>query len=177
MTDFFTSDTHFWHKKILEYCPNRPFENIEEMNQGLIDRWNERVRPEDHVYHLGDFSFGKYDKTEEILKQLNGNIHLILGNHDRVLDSDLKRYFVNISPYKEFHVKKYGVPVVMFHYPIESWNRMHHKGIHLHGHLHSTSGHHPCEIVPNRMDVGVDAHSECAPWSWDEIKEALSEST
>ena len=54
---FFTSDTHFDHKNILRFC-NRPWETVEEMNQGLIDNWNSVVGPDDIVFHLGDVSFG-----------------------------------------------------------------------------------------------------------------------
>jgi len=178
MTDWFTSDTHFGHKNILKYCPGRPFEDIEDMNEGLIERWNAKVDPADHVYHLGDFAFLPHDKTEEVLKRLKGNIHLILGNHDRGFESnDLQHYLQSIQTYKEFPTKKYGKSVVMFHYPIESWNKMHHGAVHMHGHLHSTSGHHPCNVMPNRIDVGVDAHPDCAPWSWEEIQEALNAQT
>jgi len=177
MMDWFTSDNHFFHKKILDYCPNRPFDSVSEMNAGMVERWNDRVNPEDNVYHLGDFSFGKHDQTEDILKQLNGNIHLILGNHDRVFESNLKHYLASVQTYKEFHVRKYGKPVVMFHFPIEDWNRKHHGAVHMHGHLHSTSGHHPCTVIENRMDIGVDAHPNCAPFSWEEIQEALNATT
>ena len=52
---FFTSDTHFNHKAIISYC-SRPFESVEEMNDRLIDNWNQVVKPNDTVYHLGDFA-------------------------------------------------------------------------------------------------------------------------
>ena len=52
---YFTSDHHFWHTNIIQYC-NRPFVSIEEMNEVLIQNWNDLVLPEDEVYYLGDFS-------------------------------------------------------------------------------------------------------------------------
>lgn len=79
---YFTSDTHFFHKNIIEYC-DRPFLNVEMMNEGLIEKWNRRVLPEDTVYHIGDVSFGKFGPTQEIIKRLNGHKILIKGNHDR----------------------------------------------------------------------------------------------
>ena len=60
--NYYTSDLHFSHENIIKFC-NRPYANAEEMNQALKDRWNARVKPEDHVYILGDICVsanGKY---------------------------------------------------------------------------------------------------------------------
>ena len=81
MTIFFTSDTHFNHQSILKYC-SRPWETVEEMNEGLIKNWNEVVKPGDTVYHLGDFAMGQRNLIPGILSRLNGRIILIRGNHD-----------------------------------------------------------------------------------------------
>jgi calcineurin-like phosphoesterase family protein len=86
---YFTSDTHFFHAKIIGYC-NRPFNSMEEMNEEMIRRWNERVSPEDTVFHIGDFGLCKSseapnapkDPFKFIRSQLNGNIIFIAGNHD-----------------------------------------------------------------------------------------------
>lgn len=78
---FITSDTHFSHENIIKYC-NRPFSTVEEMNEEMIRRWNETVRKDDIVWHLGDFCFGKKENIAKILPRLNGRINLILGNHD-----------------------------------------------------------------------------------------------
>lgn len=77
---FFTSDTHFGHTNILQFC-NRPFHSVQEMNEALINNWNNVVRPEDTVYHLGDFAFGGSQLWNDVLSKLNGHIYLILGNH------------------------------------------------------------------------------------------------
>lgn len=80
---FFTSDTHFGHFNIIRYC-NRPFETVAEMDEELIKRWNTVVKPEDTVWHLGDFSFYmSKEKVTSIVKQLNGTIYLVKGNHDK----------------------------------------------------------------------------------------------
>lgn len=76
-----TSDTHFFHSKIIEYA-NRPFSDVEEMNNTLIRNWNSLISSEDTVYHLGDFAMGK-ENVAELVNMLNGKIILILGNHDR----------------------------------------------------------------------------------------------
>lgn len=79
---FFTSDTHFGHKNIIEYC-KRPFETIEEMDETIIANWNRDVTDDDTVYHLGDFGFGTAKRLAELRERLNGKIVLILGNHDK----------------------------------------------------------------------------------------------
>lgn len=79
--DYFTSDTHYFHKNIIEYC-NRPFNTVEDMNEYLIEQHNARVKPEDTLYHLGDFCFGGVQKWNSILDRLQGKIVLVKGNHD-----------------------------------------------------------------------------------------------
>ena len=80
---FYTSDTHFFHEKIREFCHNRPGTDTDSMNAEIVRIWNETVGPKDTVYHLGDFSFGKSEETKQLIKQLNGDKRLVLGNHDR----------------------------------------------------------------------------------------------
>ncbi len=88
---YFTSDTHFFHHNIIGYC-DRPFLNIEMMNEAMIERWNKTVNPEDTVYHLGDFCMGNKDENcRIILPRLNGYKILIKGNHDRSLEQ-MKSY-------------------------------------------------------------------------------------
>jgi calcineurin-like phosphoesterase family protein len=84
---FFTSDTHFFHARIIEYC-DRPFRtadgqpDVRAMNEALVANWNNLVGNDDVVYHLGDFGFGPPAKLLEARKQLNGKVILIRGNHD-----------------------------------------------------------------------------------------------
>src|SRR5271165_3310117 len=78
---FFVSDTHFFHQRILEYCPTRPWKTVIEMNEGLIEAWNSVVKPDDEVFHLGDFSLA-FRPVEVYTRRLNGMKHLIVGNHD-----------------------------------------------------------------------------------------------
>lgn len=79
---FVTSDTHFHHAAVVEYC-KRPFTDVEAMNEALIANWNARVRPEDEIIHLGDFAFGPRSKLAPTLERLNGHKTLVRGNHDR----------------------------------------------------------------------------------------------
>lgn len=82
MADYLTSDHHFGHKNIIAY-EDRPFTTVEEMDEFMIQRWNETVKPGDTVYHLGDFALVNLERIAALLKRLNGRKILILGNHDR----------------------------------------------------------------------------------------------
>jgi calcineurin-like phosphoesterase family protein len=85
---FLSSDHHFWHARVIEYC-KRPFKDVEEMNEILIKNWNEVVGPEDTVYYLGDFSMA-FRSVEIFTKRLNGNKILFAGNHDWVHPANKK---------------------------------------------------------------------------------------
>jgi calcineurin-like phosphoesterase family protein len=77
---FFTSDIHFNHANVINYC-NRPFANREEMNEHIIKVWNKTVKSQDEVYILGDFALNP-NRAFEFVKRLNGTKYLVAGNHD-----------------------------------------------------------------------------------------------
>ena len=166
---FFTSDTHFGHANITTLGRGRPFASAEEMTEALVARWNERVKRSDRIYHLGDFSFLARARTLEILDRLRGEIHLVRGNHDRILDAPVvARRFASYQDYKELAVG--GQRLVLFHYPILSWHGAHKGSWHLHGHCHGTLCEDPTVA---RMDVGVDC-TGYAPISFEEVSERLA---
>lgn len=92
MNTWVISDTHFGHTKMIGYA-NRPFRDVSHMNTTMMERWYERVRPDDLVYHLGDVGFlrsasmeGTFvpeEDTRSIIQSLPGRKILILGNHDK----------------------------------------------------------------------------------------------
>lgn len=150
-----TSDTHFWHKNVIPYC-NRPFSSVEEMNDVMIQRWNEKVQPNDTVYHLGDFFLTNDRKLIDlILPKLNGKLILVKGNHDKWI----KRY-PDVESYiylkRTFTIGEKKIPVVMMHYPILSWEEQHYGSVMLHGHSHNRP-----EVFPQKMrkNVGVDLNN------------------
>ena len=152
---YVTSDLHFGHKNIIQY-ENRPFKDVEEMDTKLIENWNNIVTNEDTVYVLGDFSWYRGEKTNEILKQLNGMKILIKGNHDKNFLDDKKfdrSLFVEICDYKV--IKENGVHYVLFHYPIAEFDGKGKGYIHLYGHIHSMN-----LLLEGRLEhsynVGVD---------------------
>lgn len=164
--DFFTSDTHFFHKNILEYqAEDRPFDDVEEMNEAIITQWNQDVCPKDSIYHLGDFSMGHKAKTVELRKRLNGKIHLIRGNHDHMKNNEeFYNMFESVEDYKVYRNNKRRI--VLFHFPIQEWDKCYYGDIHLHGHCHGNL----ISTKPNRWDIGWDVFKRLVPveevFSW-----------
>lgn len=78
---YFIADTHFNHENIIKYC-DRPFNNVKEMNEYIISKWNAIVKENDIVYHLGDVGFGTTEILKELVSRLNGTKILLRGNHD-----------------------------------------------------------------------------------------------
>ena len=134
---FFISDLHFGHKNILAY-DNRPFLSIEENDREIIRRWNEVVTDIDTVYILGDISWYNTSQTIEIIKQLKGHKHLIVGNHDHKLikNREFKNLFEGIGDYKE--IKVANQTLVLSHYPIPCFNKNFHGAYHFYGHVHNS---------------------------------------
>lgn len=147
---WYTSDLHFGHKNILKYNPDtRRHANADEMDEYIVNTWNSQVALTDIVYNLGDVSFHR-DKarTKELLYRLNGQIHLIRGNHDKGLKTD------RFEAVHDYHERRSGnIHIVMMHYPLAIWNKGHHGAIMLHGHSHGSFKGGRGRI----MDVGWDA--------------------
>lgn len=145
MAVWFTSDTHFGHKNIIKYS-NRPFNSVDEMDEAMIAEWNARVKPDDEIYHNGDFAFHK--NPDRYLSRLNGIKHLIIGNHDS--DVCLSSYhWASVQPYKELVVN--NTKLVLCHYAMRVWNRSHHGALMLYGHSHGS-----LPGSSQSLDVGVD---------------------
>jgi len=131
---FLVSDTHFGHAGVCRFTRNdgvtklRPWDSAEEMDEAMVERWNERVRPNDKVYHLGDVVMSR--KSLAIMRRLNGDKVLIRGNHDIFKDTDYREHFRELRAY---HVMN---GMILSHIPIhsESLGRF---GVNIHGHLHA----------------------------------------
>jgi len=140
---WFASDYHFCHANVIKY-DERPFADVEEMNESLIENWNHYVDDKDVVFYLGDLSFDKNGKqTQELVNRLNGKIHYILGNHDKEKDIRRLNRFETVSDYVNLSVLDLDNPrkyqdIMMMHYPILSWDKAHHGAWHLHGHCHGS---------------------------------------
>jgi calcineurin-like phosphoesterase family protein len=134
---FFISDLHFHHKNIIKSC-GRPFKDVEEMNNTLIDNWNNTVPDDGIVFILGDFCWlRKVSIWTDLLKILKGNKILVMGNHDdRKVINDIKDAFM-IEPRERLPVIINGnTKMVLDHFPQHEWTGCGHNVIHLHGHIH-----------------------------------------
>lgn len=80
--DYYTSDFHFGHKRIIELC-NRPFADVDEMNEGILHSINTTVTPDDHLYLLGDLCMGRMDDTLPLIERIMCPVTIVAGNHDR----------------------------------------------------------------------------------------------
>lgn len=142
MKVFFTSDLHFGHENVLRF-DHRPWKTAEEMDAELIRRWNNKVAPGDLVYVLGDLIWKTRDgDAPELLKQLNGQIILIKGNHDRFVNNGAaKKCLAGVKDYDDIAVTlNDGVTrrCILSHYFIPMYNGHRYGAIHLHGHSHNT---------------------------------------
>jgi calcineurin-like phosphoesterase family protein len=133
---FLVSDTHFGHAGVCRFThpddPDvklRPWTDPDEMDEEMIRRWNDRVRPNDKVYHLGDVVINR--KALKTLSRLNGDKVLIRGNHDIFRDDEYREYFRELRAY---HVMN---GMILSHIPVHeaSLGRF---GTNIHGHLHAS---------------------------------------
>lgn len=166
---WFTSDHHFGHQNIIPYA-KRPFTTADEMDEIMIRKWNEKVSDKDAVYYLGDFALNRPERCKEILKQLNGSIYLISGNHE-VTALACKKRFEWVKDYYELKVNDDSVKggrqkIVLFHYAIRNWNGKNRGSFHLYGHAHGTLEEDPYALS---FDIGVDNH-DFYPVEYNEVK-------
>lgn len=126
------SDTHFGHAGVCRFTRDdgsklRPWDDPAEMDEHLVRAWNERVRPQDKVYHLGDVVINR--RALKTLARLNGDKVLIRGNHDIFRDDEYREYFRELRAY---HVMN---GMILSHIPVHeaSLGRF---GVNIHGHLH-----------------------------------------
>lgn len=171
MRHWFTADTHFGHANIIRHC-RRPFSSVAEMDEELLRRINDRVAPEDWLYHLGDFSFRGGDPAAYRARIRCRNVVLILGNHDpQTMSGTVRPEFAAL--FREVHsLLRIKVPVsgtsqliVLCHYAMKVWDRAHYGTWHLFGHSHGSL---PDESAARSWDVGVDGNGY-APLSVDEV--------
>ena len=132
---FLVSDTHFGHTGVCRFTHSdgvtklRPWDTAEEMDEAMVRAWNDRVRPNDKVYHLGDVVINR--KSLKTLSRLNGDKVLIRGNHDIFRDDEYRTYFRELRAY---HVMN---GMILSHIPIHT-DSLGRFGVNIHGHLHAS---------------------------------------
>lgn len=164
MAKYFTADLHLNHANIIKLC-NRPFNSCREMDEVIVERINERVKPKDELWVVGDFAFGKgiSDQlyVQKLFRSINGHKHLVVGNHD----PGWIRKLGWRSVHDAMALRDSGFRVFMFHYPLMTWPHIRRGAIHLFGHVHDNwpgSWH--------AVNVGVDWH-DFRPLTLQEIAE------
>lgn len=169
---YFVGDTHFGHRSMAEHWRNgkypwrsatfdelcdpafTPPDFKEWMDRELIAQWNATVPKHGIVFHLGDVTFRNKAETGAILDKLNGEVHLVPGNHDKKQIGWLEDYGWTIEPqYLEIDVGEQRI--VMCHYAFRSWNKMHYGSWNLHGHSHGNLE----QSNGRQLDVGVDSEA------------------
>ena len=178
---FFTSDTHFGHANIIKYAM-RPYENVDQMNEDLIKRWNSVVGPDDIVFHLGDFMFGNINRFWEYRSRLNGKIYLIHGNHDYKLmcEGNIEEGFEDICAQMNICVD--GQKIYLSHFPFLTFDGIFKDkpSWQLFGHVHSNKNHLYTSpdmprlnyLLPTQYDVGTD-NNDYTPVSFAQVKEII----
>lgn len=158
---FVTSDLHFGHDRQFIWGA-RGFNSIDEMNEALVERWNKIVTDEDHVYVLGDLMLGDNEKGIDCLTQLNGILHIVLGNHDTSNRQKIYREIPQVDeiawaimlPYQKYHFFMTHFPCMTGNLEKESLKQM---TLNLYGHTHQKDNF--FEDRPYMYHVGVDSHN------------------
>lgn len=154
---YYTADPHLGHKNIIGLC-NRPFADVEEMNETIIANWRGIVRPEDDIYILGDLMYRNETPPIKLLERLTGHLHLIRGNHDHFIkkDPECKKFFDSVDDL--LSISDEGRRVILCHYPIAEWEGFYHGAYHLYGHIHNgdCGAKRIMEQIPRSYNVGMD---------------------
>mgnify|MGYP003973743775 CR=1 FL=1 len=185
MKNFFTADNHFFHSNIIIYC-DRPwlqdgdlasngkwiddktkYKRTAEMNEQMVEEWNETVSPGDNVYIAGDFALNNDPaKIDKLVKSLNGNKYLVTGDHDSraVKQCQEFKWVRDLST----SVRVEGIDIVLSHWAYLVWGESHYGSWNLYGHSHGK-----LEEFANKLscDVGYDVWKK--PVSLEEVKEKM----
>jgi calcineurin-like phosphoesterase family protein len=185
MSIFYVSDTHLDHPDILEWCSGtRPFDNIDEMNDWVVEVWNSIVGKKDEVRIIGDFAFKRHGRWANAL---NGKKFLIVGNHDG-MNLDALAGLQDVEPSTIKAVQQFrrvmslhetthmGQKMAMSHYWLGTWDGSSKGAWNLHGHVHGRRR----ESLPDEvghgglwLDVGWDVHKR--PLAFEEIDKMMGE--
>ncbi len=166
---FVISDTHFFHANILKFTDKdgkriRPFSCLEEMHTVIRENWNRLVRTQDKIYHLGDVTFQYHGLFSDLMGSLNGHKRLIVGNHDKIKNPNILKYFEKISLWRIF--KEEGF--VLSHIPLRP-ESMRKVLVNVHGHLHQ-------QLVPDPHYINVCVeHTGYSPVHFDQIIQIVKE--
>lgn len=168
---FLTSDTHFGHSGICRFLRDdgsklRPWDNPDEMDEAMVELWNDTVKPKDKVYHLGDAVINR--KALKIFDRLHGDKVLIKGNHDIFDLSDYAPYFRDIRGY---HVMN---GMILSHIPIHD-SGLYRFGTNIHGHTHYRRITLPDGSIDTRYHCVCVEQTEYKPVLFEEVMKRIKE--
>lgn len=172
---YFTSDLHLGHSKSFIY-EARGFPSIEKHDETIIQNWNNIITAEDDVYILGDLMLNDNEHGIECLRQLNGHLHFVIGNHD--VSTRIKLYeeaglinegYATVIKYRKYYFYLSHYPTVTTNGKVES---LHQVTLNLSGHTHSPQRFY--DEIPFLFNVSLDANYN-TPISLDEIIELMKQ--
>lgn len=175
---YFTSDTHFGHRRIIEHC-DRPFDNVHIMDQVILDRINETVGVDDTLYILGDFTFRGGNPLNYRVRIKCKDVHLIFGNHDKRINYYPSNNVVDMNGFSSIQEVKEIIycnqRIYLSHYPHRSWPASHKGSWMLYGHVHNKLNEEDKNSRRKTLDVGVDNTKNYGkmfgePWSFKELQ-------
>lgn len=173
---WFTADLHLGHENIIKFS-KRPYQSVDEMDQALLDNWNECVKETDDIVVIGDLAFFQASNLKRWMNQANGNKFLIRGNHDmKKVNEDIQKKFIWV---KDLYTMKVADPdaiggnqfIALCHYAFRTWDKKHYGAWNLHGHSHGSL---PMLPGHKQLDVGVDVWNY-RPVSYDTIKRIMAD--
>lgn len=168
---WFISDTHFFHSNMLKFLDAegkrfRPFNYVEEMNELIVKNWNDRIRPQDHVWHLGDVTWRYDGPFNSLMSRLQGHKRMLLGNHDKLRagGGSLLRWFQKIELWRGFKEHNFTCS----HIPLRL-DSLRDGAFNVHGHIHQNM-----LADPHYINVCVE-HTNWGPVHLDEIIRIIKE--
>jgi len=165
---WFTADFHLSHKNIIKYS-NRPFKTVEEMDEIIINNLEERIKPQDILYFLGDLTFKEIKAREFFQRFEEIEIHYIIGNHDSSeVIKIIKENSASVSYLKDIKIEEQ--PITLCHYAMRVWNKSHFNSWQLYGHSHAK-----LSPMGKQYDVGVD-NNDFYPISFNNLMKIMKES-
>jgi calcineurin-like phosphoesterase family protein len=170
MNTFFVADTHFGHAGVCKFLREdgsklRPWDDPQKMDEDMVRMWNETVKPNDKVYHLGDVVINR--KALQVLHRLNGDKVLVKGNHDIFKPEDYAPHFRDIRAYLVLD------NILFSHIPVHPDSKGRFKA-NVHGHLHSNVIKKDNKPDPWYLCVSVE-HTNFRPISFEEIRKKLGD--
>ena len=162
--NFYISDLHIGHANVIKF-DNRPFENLDQMLDVLVNNWNGVVTNDDTVFILGDFIWKKEQEWESYLEKFNGKKVLLRGNHDpKQFSEKTKKYFLDIKDYKE--ITDNGKHVILCHYPIPFHKSAYNPDCYmLYGHVHTTKENAYMDGIKEAIKANYEKNGDnCGNW-------------